>query len=1292
MTPHHASAEPRPQPGPNPPGRPAIGGIRRLPGLGPTEAVRRTLRAVRSLTRLILVGRGVALLLALVASGITLAVLADYTLRFPGLLRALALLAGVGVLAWFAVREVIPALRFRPPLTVLALRIEKIAATQDARPPAQPHPKSPLPGVLAAGLELDPSLPDADRLGLGPVALREAVAMQAAAAFASARPRAVFNLRPLARASALLAVALAFGLTLAGMNPGLAGIGLARFFTPWRDVEWPARTGVEPGVMADVHPLGEALTLRAVLTKGEDQARVDAVYRLADEQGRLGPERRVTLTPQTARVVSDDGGRGRLYERILDPVTLEPAMAGLPQAQADPARPGYVPDRFIEVRFLTDDDASDRRRIRITPPPRVLSAAAQIDLPAYARVAPAAAAQATPAATPAPTPTPDRVRVGRVELPVSTDGRVRLGPLLAGSVARVELRFSKPVDVRGGVAPIAADAADPSLLRLDLTADRPLTERLEVADRFGLTPRDQPTLLVDVLDDRAPTVSILEPARDEDVLPTARVDVEAEAADDLGVTRLTLERSIAPGYSKEASDAAELAPVIAAESAFGPPAPSRLVRATVSLQDLGVAPGDEVVLVALAADAYVSAQGLPRDPARSSARRLRVISEDDLVEQVRARLRGVERTVREIDAAQGELARAAIDSAQAAPVRSAQGELARRIDRQRRSIEQLGERLDRNALDDRALRALIDDAQALAAEAARAADRAAQRLDEPDAEADEARRQAADLQARARDALGRLLERLDTGRDSFLARRGVERLLEDQRALAERTNQLQQDTLGQKPQDLAPEQREALDALAERQAELAERAREAIDRLAEGARQSQQNNPGQSAAMARAAESARQAGVPQELQQAASDIAQNQTSQASQRQAQAIDALQEALEQLDRADRNRDAALRRELAGLIETLRALVAAQTKELERLTARAAGAGDDVAPLDVAMIALNAATIDASERARTAAELAPVAERLTDAAAAQDTAVSALRQSPQALDRAEVAERESLAALAEALDQAQKADDNAASREQDRARAELRKAYAAALQEQRSIREATEPLAAAADANAQRDEAARLNREQRAGARRVGRRQDDLRASVAEIYRSNQGLADSAVVEFAHAQLEESTAQAAIQLNEGRPGEATLLEQDRAVDLLTTLVEAFSRFSPKRDDNFADDSGSGGSGSGQGGHGEQPPPLVESLAELRILRAMQAQILQLTRRVDALPDRRLGSLDPARLSAMQSTLAQQGQRVLEKLEQAQQRGRPPRPPRPDQAPDQAPAPPPGPGNGNDPDGGAP
>ncbi|HYE03047.1 MAG TPA: hypothetical protein VD963_07410, partial [Phycisphaerales bacterium] len=664
------------------------------------------------------------------------------------------------------------------------------------------------------------------------------------------------------------------------------------------------------------------------------------------------------------------------------------------------------------------------------------------------------------------------------------------------------------------------------------------------------------------------------------------------------------------------------------------------MTAVLELGGLDLKPGDEVLLSVLASDTFEHA-GQVHEPVRSPARKLAIISTEEFVAQAWGELEQVRQGAMRIEEDQAQAldqARRADGAAELAQAQQAQGVLSERAAREREAVARLEARVRENRLTDAELRGVLDEAARLLDAGGRASNQAGEALGRA-AEAEDGspqrraqQEEATRAQEEAREAAGDLAELLNRGQDTWAMRRALARLLEEQRRIRDETRELGQRTAGQSAQDLQPAERQALEQLAQDQAAAAAEAREALDTMNRRQEQLQERDPAAARAAQQAARRGEQDRLPQRLEEAAEQVRQNQTSSAGAQQDRAIKTLEEMLEDMEGAAGARDEALRRLLADLMDSIRALIDDQEAQLAALAARPEP--ESARGLDAGMIRLNQNTLAAADQARQedqSGELGPVLELLGQAAEAQAGAVTSLRAQPIDLDRTRQQEELSLARLKRALEEAEKLDQDAAEREAARKTAELKKAYREALAEQVALQEQTVPLAG--------EEPSRRTRAQ---ARSLAPRQESLRQTLARLREETEELSEAVVFDLAHDLLDELMAGAAAALGRGEAGPSVLRDQDSAAGVLRSLIESLERDRPG--DEFDENEQGGGGGGGQPGK----PQVVPPVAQLKLLRAMQARAMELTRRADESGDAALAG----QAAALQRALAERGQSLLESL----------------------------------------
>jgi hypothetical protein len=1200
----------------------------------------------------------------LAAGALAIAIIAglvDFVFRFPEALRILALATGVGAILVLLWKRLVPAFRFKPCLSSIALRAEA----------QQPE----LKGVLAAAVDFaNERDPDSPGLARG---LSDLVIADAAKRFHDNPPRSMVNARPALASLGKALVVVALGAVLYAQSPTLFAIGAQRVLAPWSGAEWPKRTAVVDVTSLDVHPRGAAIPLRAALvktTRDPEDASVFVDYRPIPDENRYAPTRTALLTYQGRAVDTPASpregalsGKGALFERLVE---------------ADATA--------IEYRFRTADDQTPWTRVRLIEPPAVRAATANITPPDYAAALLAAQGDESESSLAS-------ARTA-LDLGAGRDERAIAPPALAGSRVELTLALNKPLPPptsidRGFLAsvfgeqlasiPDARLSTDAQTWTLAFTL--PSSVRIPVAlrDEFGIESPDPAIFRFDAVDDREPGVSITDPQNDLHVLPTATVPVVAEARDDVGLSavwvtmqRFTPEGASGPGGAlKPAGDPDELSVLRTAGLR------ETKVSATVDLEALSAQPGEEFQLFGLALDIRMNALAagsLAAAPSRSQPRRLRVISEAEFIEEIRSELASVRADAIRAEQQQREVQSQTQTRGSDRVTRRGQSLVTERLARQREAIQRLAERIERNNLEDARLSELLAEADASLQRAGESASSAQQTLDQaaqqrrdelarageqpppPGDETadldDEQSRDTDQDQQEVRDQLSDLIGLLDAGEDNWVARRSLERLLDEQRALREDTAQTGAQTAGAELDQLTPEQRASLQDLAQRQRELAEQTRQTAEELRERAEQLQQNDPDAAAGMREAARRLEQARTSETQQQAAQNTQQNRTNDANQQQDQASQSIQQALDSLERGEDARRDQLRRRLASIIESLRVLVAQQESEIARLN-------DNAPNLDQSMIALNRNTLGVLDLANAGGrELAPVARLVARASDAQGEAITALRARPApdlagALD----AEQRSLVALREALDTAQRLEDQQQQIENRRMLAQLRQRYRALLEREVALR-------ANLDQYATKDE---LSRRERFEVRSLGEEQVAIADELATVRTETAELAEARVFDFAQTALERDAAEAAGALRDARAADA-IPPADAAIATLSMLVRALED-AERQNNPFDDDNAGGGGGGGGAGQGQQPA--IMPIHELKLLREMQATLLQRTRIAETAQN----AAASERIAKDQTQLHTLGAELLQRIQSQSQGPMPPM--RPEQAPtpeDRNPTPP--------------
>lgn len=1127
------------------------------------EQITQQLQWVRRTGRNLLVAQRLCQWGAAMSLAVLVLVTADYLLRFPGAMRLVIGLIVVGLAVGWLVGRLRRAAGFGPTLGELALRAERL------------YPA--LAGTLTSAVYFT-----VDR---GAYDEPASTATMARHAIDEAQQRVgKLSLRRLidpTRTVRLASLALVCLLVLAGIaaaSPGHAATAARRWLMPLGDAEWPKRVEVVNTTGATVWPIDAALPLGAKVVRGDYQGlRVWAHYRLR-HGNEAGPWQRGIMSP--AQSPGD-------YELLIE-------LSQLASPGADNA--------VIEFYLAAGDDRTPTAGILLTPRPAVVGSSVSIQPPAYAE--------------------------GLID-PLEVDLHGQSGPVataaaLAGSRVVWTLRFNKPLpvgDVHGVLpglalphevaAPVEGDEGDQLVVVFALTET--VATPLELVDRHGLRAMSTRRYRIEAMADRLPRVALTEPGADEAVLATAVVGVEAAAQDDVAVAELSLEAQVherARTLDRAAGRRADMT-----------------LDHRLDLQTLGVQPGDNVTLAAVARDIYF--EDADRPAVRSTERRLRIIDSAQLVQQLRGDLGAVRQQAIRMERTQRRL----IDAPDP-PAASEQAQLTGRLGVQRSLVERLTERAARNRLDEPALDELLSEADRLLAEAETRSAAAERAFDQdPDAARQE--------QEAARAAMEQLVDLLDQGQDALTLQLALRALATQQDQLAQETRQLLPQTAGRELDELSPPLREQVERLGQRQEQLQAAARQLVRDMqssAQALRQQSQSDRDRAAAeaLAEAAAIAQRQGLEQDMQQAAEQVGQNQLSQAGQQQSNAQRTLAQMSEAVGSQQQRQAEMLRRRLIELAQLLEQLIERQQSQLDQLGA----AEDDDALLRLAppLAQLRRATLGAEEVAAQSQQTADAGESIGRAINEQGRGVVALRDrvKTEALD-AEQTARDQLAAALEAVRRAQREQQTEQARE-DRER--LRREYERLAEQQQQLHDRVAPLL---------DEP-QLDRRQRADLRAAERSQATIRED-ADVLWSQVG--DTLIFNRLHERIEQASQRVERQLAGGSTDRAIGADQSQIAVSLRLMAQALEQQTQAEQfDRPAGSAGGGGQGGAPGSDQAVPP-----LAELRLLRNLQARVYDTTRELDGEQADRDALMQ---LADEQGELAELGERLIEKA-QAQQGPRP-------------------------------
>ena len=1189
--------------------------------------------AVRQLKRVRRVGRTLLLIqrLAQCASAVLIVLmlcgLTDYALRLPGWLRLLVgLWICLGVGAWL-VSRVSKAVGFRPALSVLALRVERL----------YPH----LAGVLASGVDLECQW-------VGPTDALNTAALRHASIEAAQRKVADLPLRRLVafgRTARLVLIALGVFTVFSAVvwaAPDASRLAARRWFTPLSDVQWPRRTRLRSMLTEYVWPDDTPIRFKARVERGYfSQMRTWVVYRFVDDaDGQSGSWQSLLMNEQAmpgtdelpsaqdSRRSEENAAMG-VFERVVD---------------LDEESHRWSTDRLskIEFYFLAGDGQTQLQTLELVARPAVVSVQVAIEPPVYAQ---------------------GLVAHQKITLSQGTD-QVATATAMVGSRIQLRVAFNKPLQepengwdsfmpglgssIGGRVSfdpPLEGGRSAGGILK-SFVLKQTLQTPIRLTDGHGLSSLSEQVYRIEAITDQSPTVSMTQPASDESVSANAVIEVWAIAQDDVGVDRLSLEAEF------PLSDQADRAQALSQSEAL-PPMPVTLAQVAgrrpsleaehvLHLQPLGLKPGDEVLLTAVGRDVF-ELDGDRHEPVRSSPRRLRILDTASLIGQIRNELAGVRQQAIRIKDQQQRL----LDSP-ADPADSDQHQISQSLDAQNSRISSLQQRAQRNRLspqDAGHLLQLMDRSGEIAQRARQSSESAQQSLDEARRQPQDSQRHhgaARDEQQNAHQALAELIELLDQGRDTLALQLQLQQIKAMQEALEKETRHLMPQTLGWSVDELNKLERQQLKDLTDRQEALAKQSQVLLDQMQATAdalsRQSDSaDDQAASQALSEAASIARRQGLTPALKQAAQKTEQNRLSAAGNDQQEALAVMENMLAELTQMEQRRQAILRRRLIELAQAIRGLIDQQEAQKQRLDQAV-----ELSGFDATQASLRRNTMATAQRARSAPKTKDAASLLDDATDHQAEAISALRQTQR--DPAVQAQQQALERLNQALALVEQLQQEAQAQQTGKQREKLRQAYLKLAQEQQVIRQETTPLS----------DRELLPRRERAALSRLGHREADLQIAVREL---RAQIDKTLVFTYLHGKIDQVAASVVTQLRGLHADQDVLDQQDMIASLLDQMAQALAK--TPDDEPFAGSQSSGEGGGGGGGGA--PTALVPPIAELKLLRGMQDSVYRATRAYN----QKLGEGHPTtprprvveELHEQQRRLTELGGHLIRLLRQSQQ-----------------------------------
>jgi len=1182
-----------------------------------------SLEAVRRRAKRLSVAYGLGIVVSAAAGLLVATVLSDYLLNLRAVPRLVVMAAAAGTLFYAAFRWIVQPGMGRLSLSDIAGRLERVFPQFDDR--------------LRSTIDfLGPQSPRSDH---GSDVMKQRVVEQATALAATIDLKHAVIAKP-AWYSLGGAGAAVLSVCLLGAVAGeqFRSIALKHLFMPFADRPWPKRVEIAAdGTLPRRVPVGQRLDVRMTLVRGDKPSMKPVVCYQYDN----GPIEQEFM----------NRGEEGIYAASLD-------------ARVDASKT----TGNLHVWMKAGDDRLDLPAITVVPRLAVKSVEAVVTPPKYVTNVPATTVNlsAAPAVMAVGSDVALRVTFNK---PLAGDGAVSIEPIASGS----------PSTQPGATAQAAWSSAGDMTAVGRFTAITPLRFHLRAVDTDGFSNNALEEYELIVRPDQSPSVQIENPRRNEERTEVATVPLQGLAEDDYGIQtlKLAVDRIERAADSKAPPQVAAAAvpshweiPLVdnaAAVNALGAESVSwthiegtgdrQRFRANYAwdlsqLKDAALHGGDVLEYYLLVTDNF-NLNGQTHAAVPSGKLRISIISQDDLTNRVIADLQAAKTLVEDAKRVQSRSQQETANLAEDTKTKPALDEADRVADErltgeqsavagQTRQIaakvEEIGQRLEENKSPQQDLKDMARDvANDLNDAAEKPMKLAAQDLTQAQQPkpADARKRdldQAKAQQTQANDDLQRAMDRMgDIGSlQQMIAR--INDLLRQQKEVGDQTQEAGKNNLGKLPEEMAPEDRQKLEAAADAQSKLADRTAKALDAMKKSADQLAKTDPAAAEAMAKAAETAQQQQVTPSQQKAAEQARQNQQASAQSAQKQAELGLQMIVADLEQAEQRKLAQLSKQLEEMQQQIANLIRRQAgHNLDNVTVQGA---DVLAKLDPAVAAdLNQLsersvdgvgqqaasppdpdrlapsqeqternTRDISKSAQSLPNGAEPAAQLLRAADHMERAAVSLTESKWA-DAYNPPQVEALASLQAAKktvdEQKAKVDQQIAAAQKEA----VRQKYVEIKQDQERLDAETARIDGA------RDPQGELNRADMIRLGQLPGEQGKLSDRVGELDKDLLAVG-SIVYVWANKDIAQSMSEVKTDLAVPEKVASTQAEQARIVDQLDAMIRNLA-IKPKVSQFAAE----GGSGSCKGG--AQPMP---SEAELRLLKDLQVAVNKNTKTVDA------------------------------------------------------------------------
>ncbi len=1152
----------------------------------------RQLEQVRQVARILLVLQclmqcsSTLLVIAIVGSVI------DYLVRLPDWFRA-GLFWGVaiGALIWL-VKHLNVAVRFYPRLSTLALRAENLF----------PH----LTGTLASGIDFIIHLQQHSQ------SPRTAKLMQASVDRATQHISGqslwkLINPAPTARTAGIMLVVVAGLGFVAGFAPYQTHLAMDRWAHPWSGPDWPKRTKLSGMMTTQVWPRDKPLVFQVCVDRGyRPDMRVWIDYTVGTDPQPNRSHHRLLMTKQFS-----DNESSAIFERVVD-LASDPTESTKLRNLDQP-----IPMTF---HFEAGDDRTSPQTVHIVNRPAVHRVTVKTEPPLYAQ---------------------GLVSSQHIELDHTRKEAGQSVTISALTGSRVAYRFEinhsplAPIHHWTHALPGFASLVDvnfehqPQVIICEFTLDQSSESMLHLTDKYGLSNMSDRVYRIEALQDDPPTVSLTKPTSNEAVLPTAVINLEATASDDVGVEFVRLESkhiTLEEGDKKKSRAIHQLdgwRPQLQTTFAF-------------DLSKLGVQSGDNIELTALTTDGF-ERNGRHHIPVRSSPRLLAVIDPTTLLHQLRKELDGICRKAIKMGFRQAELF-----NQSPSQITPNQQELGRRVANQASVVERLKHRMARNRIsvqDSGSLPSILNQSGQLLQEARYASLQAVEALQQSQEE------QARHQQQAVHQALNQVVDLLNQSGDALVLQHHLQQLVIAQLDLKATTSRMLSKTLGQTMQDLSKSQRASIESMVARQASLGRRSQNMVSQMQSASQvlsSPDQNISDQASALALAAAvvTAQRQGLDQKMRNAEIQLQNNRLSDAVREQREGIKLMEEMLAQIADQPIRHQEILQHYLLKLDKAIEQLFIQQQSQQQCLSQT-----DQLAVLVEPIIQLWRNTVSVQHQAASIKTVKKATHELYQAARSQTYAANALRNKNK--PNAYQAEQAAADSLTKALHLVRQAHRRSQTQSLTRHRNDLSNAYQALARRQYTLRDKTPPLMDLVD----------VTRRQQIDMHQI----TDLQSKIKqEAYDLRPEPGETILFQYLHGQIELMAIRTIDAMRQATVTWNTLADQDYIATALKSMADTLAPH-----ETFQDFSPSGDVVGGEGGvrKGESTntsnKEIIPPIAELKLLRLSQNILWQRTRHLNQTENTLAHSevrQKIQRLSDEQQRLSRLADQMVTRMEQIQ------------------------------------